>query len=80
MPERQKLVNVELEQGSSVADALEASGLYDAFSDVDFAALETGIWGRLVVRDQVLVSGDRVEVYRPLRMDPREARRLKVGR
>ena len=75
LPERQKLVTVELEQGASVADALEASGLYDAFKEVDFAAMQVGIWGRLVGREDLLADGDRVEVYRPLERDPREARR-----
>ena len=39
------------------------------------AACQLGIWGRLVNRDQTLEDGDRVEIYRPLEIDPRETRR-----
>ena len=75
LPERQKLVTVELDPGATVADALDASGLVDSFSEIDFSAMQTGIWGRLAGRDESLANGDRVEVYRPLERDPRDARR-----
>jgi putative ubiquitin-RnfH superfamily antitoxin RatB of RatAB toxin-antitoxin module len=75
LPQRQELVTVNLEQGACVADALEASGLYDKFGDVDFSEMQIGIWGRLARRDESVADGDRVEVYRPLERDPREARR-----
>ena len=45
----------------------------------DLDRLQAGVWGRPVDRSHVLIDGDRVELYRPLAMDPREARRLKVG-
>ncbi|MDH3334917.1 MAG: RnfH family protein [Gammaproteobacteria bacterium] len=42
-------------------------------------ALQTGLWGQPVDRDRLVKDGDRVELFRPLEMDPREARRLKAG-
>ncbi|MEJ2129081.1 MAG: RnfH family protein [Woeseiaceae bacterium] len=75
LPERQKLVTVTLDQAASVADALEASGIYDEFPETDFAAMQTGVWGRLAGLDESLADGDRIEIYRPLERDPREARR-----
>lgn len=75
LPERQKLVSVQLAPDASVGDALQASGLASTFGDVDFSTLQTGIWGRIAERDEPLSDGDRVEVYRPLERDPREARR-----
>jgi putative ubiquitin-RnfH superfamily antitoxin RatB of RatAB toxin-antitoxin module len=75
VPERQKLVTVKLEQGATVADALTASGLKQQFRDTDFAGLQTGIWGRLADRGNVVRDGDRVEIYRELVRDPKEARR-----
>lgn len=74
-PRRQRLVAVELAPGDSVADALASSGLTEAFAEVDFGALQAGIWGRPVSPAHEVRHGDRVEFYRPLQRDPREARR-----
>ena len=73
--EEQALISLSLSGGSTVADALSASGLEKRFPSVDFSKLQTGIWGQIVTRDKVLAKGDRVEVYRPLQLDPKEARR-----
>ncbi|HLU06551.1 MAG TPA: RnfH family protein [Woeseiaceae bacterium] len=75
LPERQKLVTVTVEDDATVEDAIARSSLADAFPDWNLADCAVGIWGRLVERNQKLRSGDRVEIYRPLEIDPREARR-----
>ncbi len=75
MPESQWLVSVEVESGSTISDVIASSGIADRFPGVDLDALETGVWGTPVPRDHVVRDGDRVEFYRPLQMDPREARR-----
>ena len=75
LPRRQVLLGVNLEEGSTVADAVEASGLAAQFPEEQLDALPTGIWGRPADRDCVVRDGDRVEIYRPLEIDPREARR-----
>ena len=77
-PDSQQLVSVSMPPGSTVADALEMSKIGAAFPDADIAHMPTGIWGRPVQRDQTLVDGDRVEVYRELEIDPKEARRLRA--
>ncbi len=74
-PGTQVLLPVILPATSTVADALLESGLPKQFSQVDFDHLQAGIWGHTVAHDHVLVDGDRVEVYRPLELDPKEARR-----
>jgi len=79
MPERQFLERIELADGGTVADAIRQSGVAGRFPEVDFERLEVGIWGRPTRRDRALAAGDRVELYRPLERDPREARRLKAG-
>ena len=79
LSERQLLKGLELPESSSVADAIEHSGLAEAFPGIDLGQLQAGIWGKPVERTQSLREGDRVELYRPLRVDPREARRLKAG-
>ena len=79
LPERQLLKCVDLPAGSTVADAIERSDIADAFPGVNLDGLQAGIWGSPAERNRLLREGDRVELYRPLAMDPREARRLKAG-
>ena len=79
LPERQLLETVTVPDDAVVADALRLCGIEERFPDVSFDELQAGIWGHPVERTHALRDGDRVEVYRPLAMDPREARRLKVG-
>lgn len=75
LADRQKLVPLVLDAGATVADALLASGFQNTFPDANFENLQSGIWGRVVPRSQLLQDGDRVEFYRLLERDPREARR-----
>jgi putative ubiquitin-RnfH superfamily antitoxin RatB of RatAB toxin-antitoxin module len=70
---------LDLPEGSRVQWALEQSGIQAAFSDIpELLArgdLCLGIWGRSCSADQVLADQDRVEIFRPLRVDPKVARR-----
>ena len=78
-PRQVQWLRLELPAGSRVADALHASGwlsLHGLASD----KLRCGIWGRPQALDHILRDGDRVELYRSLRVDPKEARRLRYKR
>jgi len=77
LPEVESIVVVTLDPGATASEALAQSGIYERFSDHDLQDLPIGIWGRVVERDHVVKNGDRIELYRPLQVDPREARRLK---
>lgn len=79
LPDRQWLETVTVPDDAVVADALRLCGVKERFPEVRFDELQAGIWGKPVQRKHALHEGDRVELYRPLEMDPREARRLKVG-
>lgn len=79
LPERQFLEAVIVPDDAVVADAIRLCGVERRFPDVRFDELQAGIWGNPVERTQALRDGDRVEIYRPLEVDPREARRLKAG-
>jgi putative ubiquitin-RnfH superfamily antitoxin RatB of RatAB toxin-antitoxin module len=68
-------VNLRLEPGATVADALHASGLQARYPDLALDALPVGIWGAFCQRSDPLRDRDRVELYRPLLVDPKEARR-----
>ncbi len=73
-PDAQFLASLELPAGSTAADAVIAA-VDGELIPRRAADLETGIWGRLVDSSAGLKAGDRVELYRPLHEDPREARR-----
>jgi putative ubiquitin-RnfH superfamily antitoxin RatB of RatAB toxin-antitoxin module len=73
--QRQLLLTANVAVGTLARDALLKSDLVAEFSDVDFANCPLGIWGKPVSGNQVLKNGDRLEAYRSLLRDPREARR-----
>lgn len=75
LADRQELIAVTIPADSTVRDAIEASAIASRFPDHDLSSGQVGIWGRLVERDHRLRDGERVELYRPLKIDPREARR-----
>ena len=72
-PSEQHLVTVELEAGAVVEDAVAEAARFREFAAAKDLAV--GVWGKCVDGQTPLRDGDRVEFYRPLRMDPREARR-----
>ncbi len=73
--EQQELVGLEVAAGTTVAQAIEQSGIASRFPTRDLSRCPVGVWGHVVGRDTPLRDGDRVEIYRPLQMDPQEARR-----
>lgn len=64
-----------LPPGSTVAQALESSGIFAEFPELASGRLVLGIWGRKTGLTKVLQASDRLEIYRPLRVDPKVARR-----
>jgi len=75
LPDRQRVVKLPLRDGMTALDAVQAAGLEREFPQIAGGDLLLGIYGRRVEATHVLRNGDRVEIYRPLRFDPREARR-----
>jgi putative ubiquitin-RnfH superfamily antitoxin RatB of RatAB toxin-antitoxin module len=68
-------VVLQLPGGSRLVDALRESALLAGLPDAEIDALQTGIWGRKTSPDHVLREGDRVELTRALKVDPKVARR-----
>jgi len=66
---------VTLAPGSTVLHALQACGLQAAFPDLDLHSADVGIWGRKAGLEQQVCERDRIEIYRPLKVDPKLARR-----
>lgn len=71
---------LELPQGSTLDDALQASGFLSDWPELAVAGTLTGVWGRKVCRQHCLQAGDRVEIYRPLKADPKVSRRERFSR
>jgi len=69
---------LELPAPATALDAVRASGLLERHPELGLGEPLIGIWGRACAPETVLADGDRVEVYRPLTMDPNEARRLRA--
>jgi putative ubiquitin-RnfH superfamily antitoxin RatB of RatAB toxin-antitoxin module len=78
LPDRQVLRRILLPDGSTVEDAIQLSGLRAAFPEMD--TTHVGIHGEPVPLTTVLRDRDRVEIYRPLRADPKEVRRTRAAK
>jgi uncharacterized protein len=74
LPDRQPVVQLELNAGATVEQALQASGFLERFPEIG-SAPACAVFGRAVMLTQVLKPGDRIEILRPLLIDPKEARR-----
>ena len=72
------VINLDVAEGSSVKDAIINSGILKKYSEISLAKCQVGIFGEVAPHDQLLIQGDRVEIYRSLKMDPMEARRLRA--
>ena len=73
-------IALELADGATVLHALRESRLLERHPQIDLASAKVGVWGRVVPLSHLLREGDRVEVYRPLIVDPKEARRQRYRR
>jgi putative ubiquitin-RnfH superfamily antitoxin RatB of RatAB toxin-antitoxin module len=87
LPHKQIKVSVTLSGGESALDALRLSNLQSQLPDTDLLRLEMGIYSRLLdgrssplPADYMMKHGDRLELYRPLLLDPNKARLLRAAR
>lgn len=82
LPDEQKILAIDVESGTTVYQAAELSGIVELFPDIDLAAVKMGIFGKVVAKpqEQVLQAGDRVEIYRPLIIDPKESRKERAAK
>jgi putative ubiquitin-RnfH superfamily antitoxin RatB of RatAB toxin-antitoxin module len=78
LPNEQVLIPVELPEGATVQQALDASRILQRCPQIDLAKQKVGVFGKLKPLDAVLADHDRVEIYRPLIVDPKAARQRRV--
>jgi putative ubiquitin-RnfH superfamily antitoxin RatB of RatAB toxin-antitoxin module len=80
LPDRQTLRELDLPESATVAEAVARSGLPEQFPEIGSGPLACAIFGRAVANSQVLRADDRVEILRPLQVDPKESRRRAAAR
>jgi uncharacterized protein len=80
LPDAQTLITVELAPGATVQQAIDASGILARHPEIDLAKLKVGIYGKIKPLDATLADHDRVEIYRPLIVDPKAARQRRVDK
>jgi putative ubiquitin-RnfH superfamily antitoxin RatB of RatAB toxin-antitoxin module len=78
LPQRQWIASLELADGATVGDALDADSVRRTMADAGSEPAGVGVWGRVVGTGHRLRDGDRVEIYRMLRADPKSARRQRA--
>ncbi|MFM8797491.1 MAG: RnfH family protein [Fluviibacter sp.] len=80
LADRQELITLDLPEGSTALQAVEASGLLQKYPEIEPGGLnKLGVFAKLVKADAALRDRDRVEIYRPLIADPKEVRRQKAA-
>lgn len=79
-PEKQIIIPLTLVQGSTLYDAVIRSNIAAEFPEIEWDDLSLGVFGKLEKnpKDRVLIEGDRVEIYRPLIIDPKESRQARA--
>jgi putative ubiquitin-RnfH superfamily antitoxin RatB of RatAB toxin-antitoxin module len=77
LPHHQFLKRIEVLSGTSLAKAIMLSGVTELYPEIDCMVHKTGIFGKIVTADTILQQNDRIEIYRPLSIDPKEKRRLR---
>ena len=77
-PERQVELPVQLDAHCNISLAIKKSGILQQIPEIPFPDIEVGVWGKRLPLDGLIRDGDRVEIYRSLIIDPKEARRQRI--
>ena len=77
-PGSQNRLTLKLSQGSNINQAINRSGVLSHFPEIDLKVNKVGVFSKIQPLDTLLCEGDRIEIYRPLMADPKEARRRRA--
>lgn len=81
LPEKQQILSVDVNEGSTAYDAVNQSGITKIFTEIDLETVGMGVFGKAVKAKEYLVkAGDRVEIYRPLIADPKAVRKARAAK
>jgi len=78
LPGEQPLLKQPVAPGTTVAEAIQVSGILQKYPEIDLTINKLGIFGKLAKADAVVRDKDRIEIYRPLIADPKEVRRKRA--
>ena len=79
LADKQSLISLEVKEGSTLKEAIEASGILDEYRDIDLSTNRVGIFSKFTTLDTVLREKDRVEIYRSLIADPKKVRKERAA-
>ena len=80
LPNKQLIKALEVPRGTSAIEAVRLSGIDADFEELSLdQSLQLGIFGKVVKGEQALQAGERVEIYRPLQVDPKEVRKRRAA-
>ena len=80
LPEEQVIISIKVPTKSDVKQAIEKSGIQKKFPNIDLSKNKVGIFGKKTTLDHPLKDRDRIEIYRPLILDPKEMRRKRAAK
>ena len=80
LPRRQLILELRVAKGTTVEQAIQASGILEQFPEIDLKISKVGIFGKPCKLTDTLNHGDRVEIYRPLIADPKEIRKQRAAK
>ena len=78
LPDRQDIVALDVEEGCNIQTAIEKSGILQRFPEIDLTRQKVGVFSKRRELSDLLQAGDRVEIYRPLTIDPKDLRRVRA--
>lgn len=78
LPHQQTLLALDVPENSTVLETIQQSGILETYPEIDLTQQKVGILSRIVSLDTKLQHKDRIEIYRPLIIDPKEIRRLRA--
>ena len=79
LAEKQSLISLEVKEGSTLKEAIDASGILKQYKQIDLSKDRVGIFSKFATLDTVLREKDRVEIYRPLEADPKKIRKERAA-
>lgn len=79
LPDKQTVISLQVEQGTTIEQAIRQSGVLELFPQIDMAKNKFGIFGKLKKTDELVREGERVEIYRSLIADPKVVRKQRAA-
>ncbi len=78
-PQMQRIISLEVSKETTIENAIKHSGILEIFPEIDLTRQKVGIFSKIKKLSNLVNAGDRIEIYRPLLIDPKDARRKKAA-